>query len=155
MAAASFTNCKLLTHISICYIRCKRKQNIQLVFNERLAIQIKRKRQNNSAHFGAVTMLSHDKKCQAYSFAKWPSLTGRRNCAGTRVNYSAHFCRNCLRWYDEAFEVSCGSVNCERASVCEQVAERTGRNHDNGSDRNFDKGRTLTTFTDFEHFVFH
>ena len=33
---------------------------------------------------------------------------------------------------------------CERASVGEQVAERTGRNHENGNDRKADKGRILT-----------
>ena len=38
------------------------------MFNEGLAIQIKRKRQNSSAHFGAVTMLRHDKKYPSIQF---------------------------------------------------------------------------------------
>ena len=53
---------ELLTYIDICYVICKRKRNIRIVFNEGLAMQIKRKRQNNSAHFGVVTTLRHGKK---------------------------------------------------------------------------------------------
>jgi hypothetical protein len=49
--------------------------------------------------------------------------------------------------------VVCGSVMCERISACEQVAEHSGKKHEDGNKRKFVQGYIKTIFTYFEHFT--